>query len=73
MGSQVQAKYDSDSEDDIAITTVVSSERDKVPDYKDSSPPLPNYINSSDVESYASVTAQAIPALVEAYGSAYGV
>ena len=57
IGSQILAKDncdgDSDGDDDIVISTMVTRVKDQVPDYRDSSPPLPNYIDSSDVESCA--------------------
>ena len=57
IGSQILAKYNSDGggdgDDDIVITTMVTRVKDQVPDYRDSSPPLPNYVDSSDVESCA--------------------
>jgi hypothetical protein len=56
MGSQMQAKCNtnSDSDDsDVVITIIVLRVKEEVLDYKDLSPPLPNYINSFDVKSYA--------------------
>jgi len=51
---QAKCNIDSDSDDgDVVITIIVLRVREEVLDYKDLSPPLPNYINSSNVESYA--------------------
>jgi hypothetical protein len=56
MGSQMQAKCNANSNSDnsdVIITIIVLRVKEKVPNYKDLSPPLLNYINSSNIESYA--------------------
>jgi hypothetical protein len=52
MQAKCTANSDSD-DDDVVITIIVLRVREEVLDYKDLSPPLLNYINSSNVESYA--------------------
>jgi hypothetical protein len=44
---------DDDDDDEVIITTVFTRVPEHVPDYRDSSPPLPNLVDSSDVESNA--------------------
>jgi hypothetical protein len=49
---EVQDQGDGD-EDDVIIRLEASQQKEEVLDYIDSSPPLPNYVDSSDVESNA--------------------
>jgi hypothetical protein len=49
---EAQGQGDGD-EDDIVIRLEASQQKEEVLDYIDSSPPLPNYIDSSDIESNA--------------------
>jgi hypothetical protein len=44
---------DDDDDDEVIITTVFTRVLEHIPDYRDSSPPLPNLVDSSDVESNA--------------------
>ena len=45
---------DDNDRDDIVLRLGDSQEKENVPDYMDSSPPLYNLVESSDVESHAS-------------------
>jgi hypothetical protein len=55
IGPQIQGggDRDNDDDDDIVITTLRVKQQEDVPDYLDSSPPPPNLVDSSDVESNA--------------------
>jgi hypothetical protein len=44
---------DNGDEDNVVIRLEASQQKEEVLDYIDSSPPLPNYIDSSDIESNA--------------------
>ena len=51
IGPQLDNTGCIDGDDNVVITTVLSRAKDNVSDYIDSSPPRPNYIDSSDVKS----------------------
>jgi hypothetical protein len=48
-----QQLQDQDQDDDVVFKVGLSEEKDDVLDYMDSSPPPPNLVDSSDVESNA--------------------
>jgi len=53
IGPQNQGDGDRDNDDDIVIITPRVKTQENMPDYLDSSPPPPNSVDSSDIESNA--------------------